>query len=74
MTHLLIDDEELLSLKDLEWSKENLPVLPVSEENERKETTQAQEKKPAAKNRRRVCFNVYCCLLSQYDCSLRVSM
>ena len=57
MTHLLIDDEELLSFKDLEWSKENLPGLPVSEENEQKEeNTKTQRKKPAAKNRRRVCL------------------
>ena len=55
MTHLLIDDEELLSFKDLEWSKENLPGLPVSEENEQKEeNTKTQRKKRAAKNRRRV--------------------
>ena len=70
MIQLLIDDEELLSFKDLEWSKKNLPVLPVGEENEQKEeNTQAQGKKPAAKNRRRVCLNVYCCLLLQLDCS-----
>ena len=54
MTHLLIDDEELLSFKDLERSKKNLPVLPVSEEDEQEdENTQPQGKKPAAKNRRK---------------------
>ena len=57
MTHLLIDDEELLSFKALEWSKENLPGLPVSKENEQKEeNTKTPRKKPAAKNRRRVCL------------------
>jgi len=57
---LLIDDEELLSFKDLEWSKKNLPILPVNEENEQEEeNTQPQGKKTAAKNRRRVGLNVY---------------
>jgi len=55
LTHLLIDGEELLSFKDLEWSKKNLPILPVNEENElEEENTQPQT---AAKNRRRVCLN-----------------
>ena len=70
MTHLLTDDEELLSFKDLEWSKKNLPISAVNEENKQEEeNTQPQGKKTAAKNRRRACLNVYCCLLLQFDCS-----
>ena len=56
MTHLLTDDEELLSFKDVEWSKKNLPISPVNDENEQEDkNTRPQGKQTAAKNRRRVC-------------------
>ena len=59
--HFFIDDEEILSLKDLEWCRQNVPTEGIPEEIEQSEELSGPpRKKPARQIRQKVSVQCLC--------------